>query len=136
MEVTTNSAEETKELAFKLAKNIKGGDIICLYGQLGSGKTTFVQGLVNGLGIKDKVQSPTFVVMRFYGKKLQVAHIDLYRLESKEEVENLGLEEYFGNKDTVCVIEWPELLEDVLPSKTIRIRFDYLSKSKRKIKVI
>jgi len=133
METITHSAEQTKKLALSLAKKLKGGDIVALYGDLGSGKTTFVQGLVKGFGIRDTVRSPTFVFIRFYGKKLKIVHIDLYRINSLDELEDLGLEEFWGGKDTICLIEWPERMENALPKGALKIGFSYISESERRI---
>ncbi len=122
----TQSNLETKKLAKKLAKNFKSG-VIALSGPLGAGKTTFVQGFAKGLGIKDKIISPTFVLIRqhedFY-------HIDLYRLSN---FDGLGLEEILSNKDNIVLIEWAEKIKDLLPKNTIWITFEMLSENKRKI---
>jgi len=136
MEIFTNSAAETKELAFKLAKKIKGGEVLALYGNLGSGKTTFVQGFVEGFGIKDKVQSPTFVFVRFYGKRPKIVHIDLYRINSLSELADLGLEEFLENKDTISLIEWPEKMEGHLPKKALKIEFKFVSENTRQINIL
>lgn len=133
MEILTNSSAQTKKLAFKVAKKLKGGEILALYGDLGSGKTTFVQGLVTGFGIKDKVQSPTFVFIRFYGNKPKIVHIDLYRITSLSELSDLGLEEFLGDKDTVSVIEWPEKMESLLPKDALKIKFKFISENTRRI---
>ena len=106
-EIITKSAEETKTLAKKLAGGLTGGEVVLLYGDLGAGKTTFVQGLAEGLGIKDKVLSPTFVLRRFYGGKINLMHYDFYRLESEKDLENLDLDEDLSGNNVV-VIEWPE----------------------------
>lgn len=132
MEVTTNSTQETKELAKKLAKNIKLGTTLALYGDLGSGKTTFTKFLVEALGQDSRVQSPTFVVARKYGN---INHIDLYRLNSKEEVTDIGIEEFLTDKDVINIIEWPELAEAFLPKDTVRIYFEYVDDEKRKIRI-
>lgn len=132
MEVTTNSTQETKELAEKLAKTIKTGTTLALYGDLGSGKTTFTRFLVESLGQDSRVQSPTFVVARRYGN---INHIDLYRLTTKEEVKDIGIEEFLTDEGVINIIEWPELAEAFLPKDTIRIYFEYIDDGKRKIKI-
>lgn len=132
METTTHSTEETKKLAFEIAKKIKLGDVLALYGDLGTGKTTFTGFLVEALGKDNRVQSPTFVIMRKYGN---INHLDLYRLGSKEELNELGLEELFADENAINIIEWPELAEEFLPEKTIRIYFEDVSENERKIKV-
>ncbi|MFC1700446.1 tRNA (adenosine(37)-N6)-threonylcarbamoyltransferase complex ATPase subunit type 1 TsaE [Patescibacteria group bacterium] len=132
MEVTTNSTQETKELAKKLAKNIKPGNTVALYGDLGSGKTTFTRFLVEALGFEERVQSPTFIVARKYKN---INHIDLYRLTTKEEVRDIGIEEFLEDRKAINIIEWPELAEEFLPKDTIRIYFEYVGDEKRKIKL-
>jgi len=132
MEIITNSTEETRKFAYQIAKKIKPGDILALYGDLGSGKTTFVRFLVEALGLKNRVQSPTFVIIRKYRN---LNHIDLYRLTSEEEVKDLGLGEILNDKDSITVIEWPELAEKILPVNTKRIYFEYVDENIRKIKI-
>lgn len=115
----TNSEKETKNLASKLAKKIHG--VIALSGELGAGKTTFVQGFAAGLGIKDKIISPTFVLIRQHKipkSKRTLYHIDLYRIEN--DFSQLGLKEILENTDNIVVIEWAEKLKNLLKG-TIRI---------------
>lgn len=132
MEIITKNTEETKRLAFEIAAKIKPGITICLYGDLGSGKTTFTRFLVEGLGIENRVQSPTFVIARKYG---YVNHVDLYRLTSEEEVKDIGIEEMISDKDSVTIIEWPEIVENILPKEIVKIYFDYIDEDTRKIKI-
>jgi tRNA threonylcarbamoyladenosine biosynthesis protein TsaE len=132
MEVIANSTDKTKKLAYEIAKKIKEGYVIALYGDLGSGKTTFVRYLVEGLGLKNRVQSPTFVVVRRYGN---INHVDLYRLCSKEEVLEIGLEEMMQDKKSITIIEWPEIVEKLLPTNTVKIYFDYIDEKTRKITI-
>jgi len=132
MEIITTSTEETKRLAQRLASNIKPGTTLALYGDLGSGKTTFTRFLVEALGFEERVQSPTFVVARKYKN---VNHIDLYRLTTKEEVRDIGIEEFIQDEKAINIIEWPELAEEYLPEDTIRIYFEYVDDEKRKIKI-
>ncbi len=144
MEKITKSAQQTKEFAANFAKKLKGGEILCLYGDLGSGKTTFVQGLAEGLGIKKRILSPTFVLMRSYetkvkSEKLKVKsylhHIDLYRIESAEEIEMLGLQEIFNNPQDIVAIEWAERIKQILPSKRTDIYFEHIDENIRRIKI-
>ena len=139
MEITAHSTEETRDLAYKLAKRLKSGNVIGLYGDLGSGKTTFTKYLAEALGMDSRVQSPTFVIARRYtasdGDINAVNHVDLYRLITLEELNDLGLEEFFSEEGTITVIEWPELAEEVLPVDVIRIRFRYIDENSREIKV-
>ncbi len=137
MEVLSKSTENTKELAGQLTPKIKSGSVIALYGDLGSGKTTFVKYLVEALGSGSKVQSPTFVLIRTYkiaGKELKkIHHVDLYRITDTRELHNLGLEELISEPQSVCLIEWPEIVEKILPVNTIKIYFEYVEENVRRI---
>ncbi len=136
MEVSTHSAQETKRLAFEIAKKITKGDVIALYGDLGAGKTVFTRYLAEALGLKSRVQSPTFVIARRYkSKDLVMNHIDLYRLTSKQDAEDIGIEDFLNNPENITVIEWPEIIEGILPQKTIRIYFEDTGENARKIKI-
>lgn len=132
MEIITRSTEETKKLASEIAKKIKLGDTLALYGDLGSGKTTFTRYLIESLGLKNRVQSPTFVIARKYG---HINHVDLYRMTSEKEVEDLGIKEVLEDKNSITIIEWPELAEKLLPENTIRIYFEYVDENSRKIRI-
>ncbi len=129
-ELITESAKKTEEAGKEFAQKLQGGEVIALYGELGSGKTTFVKGLAKGLGIKETIVSPTFVIIRQLGK---LVHIDLYRIEQLENIDQLGLQEFTGNEETVTVIEWPERAERALPRDRINIHLEYLGENKRKI---
>jgi tRNA threonylcarbamoyladenosine biosynthesis protein TsaE len=135
MQKITNSSEETKKLARNFAKKLKGGEIIALFGDLGSGKTTFVQGLAKGLGVKERITSPTFVILNLHKAKkgLQLAHFDLYRLNNEAELEGIGATDYLGKKNIISVIEWPEKAKKLLPKNTIWITFEHIDENKRKI---
>ncbi|OIN96180.1 tRNA (adenosine(37)-N6)-threonylcarbamoyltransferase complex ATPase subunit type 1 TsaE [Candidatus Desantisbacteria bacterium CG1_02_38_46] len=135
MKIITNSTSETKKSAFRFAKKLKKGDILCLVGDLGSGKTTFVQGLAKGLGVKDIPTSPSFVLMNIYKCKLPLYHFDLYRLDNTDEIRNLGHEEFFYG-DGITVVEWAEKLKELLPSKYIEVKFKILGKNKREILIV
>lgn len=131
MENITYSTEETKELAFELAKNVKKGDTLALYGGLGSGKTTFTRYFVEALGINRRVQSPTFIVARKYG---YINHVDLYRLTSEVEALEIGIQEMIAD-DSITIIEWPEIIEELLPENCIKIYFEYIDENTRKITI-
>ncbi len=114
MEYISKSYEETKEIAAELAKTLKAGDVLCMYGDLGAGKTAFVQGLAKGLGIDGHVTSPTFTIVNEYYGRLPMYHFDVYRVADSDEMYEIGYEEYiFG--EGVSVIEWPQLIADILP---------------------
>jgi tRNA threonylcarbamoyladenosine biosynthesis protein TsaE len=135
MEKITKSTSETQKLASALAKQLKTPAILALYGDLGSGKTTFVQGLAKGLGITQRILSPTFLLQRIYkyesGKELH--HLDLYRLTAAAEAESLALKELFNEENVLIVIEWPEIIENFLPPQTVKIHFTHLTGDERKI---
>jgi tRNA threonylcarbamoyladenosine biosynthesis protein TsaE len=142
MEIVTKSARETQKLGEKIGNSLKSGSLICLYGDLGSGKTTFMQGLAKGFGVKKRVLSPTFIIMRQYPLTIHhlpsiinLYHIDLYRIKDEKDVESLGLQEIWSDPKNVVAIEWPEKIEKVLPEKRVNIYFEYLGEDERKIRV-
>lgn len=135
MEITTNSPEQTRKVATVFAKDLKLGDIVMLYGDLGSGKTQFFKGLAKGLGIKQRVTSPTFVFLKIYnanGKTIN--HIDLYRSENISDLREIGLDEIFESS-AITVIEWADRLEDNLPKKRIDIFITPVGETSRKITI-
>ena len=119
LEYESFKAEDTREFAKMLA-----GQIYLLSGDLGTGKTAFAQGFAQGLGIEDYVNSPTFTIMQIYDKgRLPLYHFDVYRIGDSSEMDELGYEEYFfGNG--VSLVEWPEMIEDILPDDAIRITIE------------
>lgn len=146
MEILTKSARQTQKLGEKIANNLKGGEVLCLYGELGSGKTTFVQGLAKGLGIKKRVLSPTFVMIRQYEIRktqnvLRIAshvsrfyHVDLYRVENEKDVKGLGLEEIWSDPENIVAIEWAEKIKKILPKKRVDIHFEYVNEVTRLVR--
>ena len=136
MEFITKSAFETKSLGKEIASNLGGGEVFALSGELGSGKTTFVQGFAEGLGITARIISPTFILMRKYkvGDK-DFYHIDLYRLEGniENEVINLGLSDLWEKPENIVVIEWAEKIKNMIPKSAKWIKFENLGGDKRKI---
>jgi len=141
--IITTSFEETQQLGLDFAKKLKGGEVLALYGDLGSGKTTFVQGLAKGLGVDRPIISPTFIIMRTYHNRLKsndvrfknFYHVDLYRIDNENDVQSLGLLELLGEKENIVAIEWPDKIENVLPEKRINIYFTYLGDDKREIRI-
>ncbi len=133
----TKSAEETEKYGGKVAafvvKNRKDLRVVTLSGELGSGKTTFVKGFAKGLGVKQRIVSPTFVLIRPLALKdsLTLYHIDLYRLLG--EANQLGLDEILQDDNNIVVIEWPEKLENVLPKGKVEIKFDDFGENERRI---
>lgn len=119
------SPEAMRRYGFELAHRLQKGDVLALSGPLGAGKTTLVQGLARGLGYDGVVDSPTFVLIQSYeASEISLHHMDMYRIESLEEAYDLGLEEYFHG-DGICVVEWPEQIEDLIPPWARRVRIDF-----------
>ena len=132
------SVEQTQDLAKKLAKKIHPGSIISLIGDLGTGKTTFTKGFARQIGIKDHVTSPTFkLISEYQSSNCKLYHIDAYRMDGPEDFLNIGGEEYLTSKDSITIIEWGDLLHELLPSRTITINFKRIKypKELRKIKI-
>lgn len=131
---TTNSSDQTMQLGFLLAKQMeKGRKIICFFGDLGSGKTTFIKGLAKGLGIdSDTVFSPTFVLMNCYQGQRTLVHFDLYRLNGLEEFLAKGLEEHLYEEGIIC-IEWPERIKSLIAGKYIGVHIRHKSEDQREI---
>jgi len=128
----SKSAEDTIFLGKKIGALLQPNDVIALTGDLGAGKTTFVKGIAEGLGIQDYVTSPTFVIINIHKGKLVLNHVDLYRLEDKNEIEDLGIEEYFKSGG-VCMIEWAERMGDLLPKYSEKIGIKVISEHEREI---
>ncbi len=131
----THSENETKKLAQNFAGKYKKG-VIALTGDLGAGKTTFVQGFAKGLGIKEKIISPTFVLIRQHKipkSKYTLYHVDLYRLKNIDDLKMLGLEEILSNPNNVVLIEWAEKAAKLLPKNTVWIKFEVIDGNKREI---
>ena len=139
MEAWSNSPKDTEKIAKELAKSLRGGEVIALFGDLGAGKTVFVRGLAKGLGIKKKITSPTFVYMKSYTlkisqKPLTFYHLDLYRAASGIETQNLGIDELFS-PDSIVVLEWAEKIKDSLPKKRIDVAIKAENEKERRIKI-
>ena len=135
----THSAKETFALGYDLAQRAQKGEIYCLNGDLGVGKTVFTQGFAAGLGIKESINSPTFTIVQIYEEgRMPFYHFDVYRIGNEEEMDEIGYEDYFFGEG-VCLIEWSERIEGILPEycRKIKIQKD-LSKGLdyRKITII
>lgn len=119
--IETNSPEETRELGRRLGREAVPGQVICLDGDLGTGKTVFTKGFAEGLGVAGPVNSPTFTIMQVYTDgRLPLYHFDVYRLGDPAELEELGYEEYFFGEG-VCLIEWSSLVSEYLPEDAVRV---------------
>lgn len=130
--INIKNQQETGRLALKLASLAEAGDMYCLSGDLGAGKTTFTQYFAKGLGVEDYVTSPTFTILQEYQGKLPLYHFDVYRITDPYEMEDIGYEEYFYGEG-VCVVEWPSLIEAVLPEHYLKINMTVEDEFERKI---
>ena len=138
--LVTNSSNETEKAGFNFAKKLQIGDVVCLYGNLGNGKTTFIKGLAKGLGIKHRIISPTFIIVRSYDFEFQQEdaifyHADLYRLSSENDLEQVGLSDILKEKNKIIAIEWSEKLGKFMPKNRWEIYFKVLDNDKREIKI-
>ncbi len=134
LQLVSRSPEETQEIGICLGKIAEPGDLFFLTGALGSGKTCLTQGIARGLDIQGHVISPTFVLVRQYRGRHLMYHIDLYRLDSIEEIMDLALDEYLYG-DGICVIEWAEKGKDVLPFEHLSVELNSISASERLITI-
>ena len=139
---TTNSYKQTQKLGEKLATEIllsqtsqKTAVVLALKGNLGGGKTTFLQGFAKGLGIKEKITSPTFVIMKhFKFKKINFYHFDCYRLKTAKDILELDFKEIISNPENIVALEWPEKIKKVLSKDTVLIEFKFINENTREIK--
>ena len=122
--IETFSPEETFDIGVRLGQEAKAGEVITLYADLGCGKTVLAQGIAKGLGIDEYVNSPTFTIVQIYeGGRLPFYHFDVYRIEDPEEMQEVGFDDYIFGQG-VCMIEWAELIEDILPDHARRITIE------------
>ena len=157
MRILTKTAKKTQKIAKILAgeilsfqNNRKKALVIALNGELGAGKTTFVQGFIAGLGVKEHIFSPTFLIMKkieFHKHKLQTKnyklktvfrylyHLDCYRLKNEKDLIDLDIKEIFANPENIVLIEWAEKVKKILPKETIKINFKYINKNEREIDI-
>ena len=147
----TLSPRETQDLARVFLNKFQERNVLCLYGELGAGKTTFVQGLAKGLGIKQVIQSPTFVLMREFkitGKRGQsklkkvkvykwkrLVHLDCYRIKSAKDIRAFDLKEIWKEAQSLIVIEWADRIKKILPKKRVDIYFEHKGEQERKIRL-
>ncbi len=130
---TTLSPEETIAVGREFGSLLNGGDVVAISGTLGSGKTCFVKGISEALGVHTHVGSPTFTLINEYpGARSTVVHIDLYRLKSGRELSDLGIMEYFSD-DRICLIEWPELVQSLLPEDHYVVKIQHGSQQSERI---
>lgn len=142
MNKTTNSPKETKTIAHELAQSLDGGEVLALVGDLGAGKTTFMQGLAEYFNIADAVSSPTYTLIQEYDlpdretiKIKKLVHIDCYRLDTAEQLLEIGITDYFERPDVVVVIEWADRAKAIIPANTTWITFDHKEENQRTITI-
>jgi len=120
---------KTKEIGYKLGKLLQPGSVICLIGDLGAGKTTMTQSLAKALEVEDYITSPTFTIVNEYEGRMPLYHFDVYRIGSSDEMYDIGYDEYI-NGDGVCIIEWANLIDDILPDEYLYIELKYKDMSR------
>ena len=130
--ILTNSSEDTMKLGIDFSKNLKTGDIVGLIGDLAAGKTTFVKGVLEGLGYNYTVSSPTFTLINNYEASLDVMHVDFYREPNINRWVELGFRELIYSSGLV-IIEWADLIPGLIPSEAMMIKFEHINENKRKI---
>jgi tRNA threonylcarbamoyladenosine biosynthesis protein TsaE len=136
--IITKNEKETFDCGFEFAKKLKGGEVLALNGNLGAGKTKFLQGLAKGLGVKERVNNPTFNILKLYktfrlGKIKIFCHIDAYRLNNEKDLISLGIEEFFSQFEVVTAVEWADKVKKIWPKKTTKIKIKSLSENSREI---
>lgn len=138
---TVDSVEETWELAKRFAAELKPGDVVCLEGDLGAGKTTFTQGVAAALGVKGRVTSPTFCLVQEHraerganGEVPLLVHMDLYRLHGEDDVIAIGWEDYLA-EGAVLIVEWPERAGSLIPAEAKRVRFSHLEEDSERRRI-
>lgn len=128
----SKTEKETENAGYELGKTLRGGDIVALNGDLGTGKTVFTRGIARALGISAPIQSPTFTIVREYRGELRLCHFDLYRVTEEEELYEIGFDDYLDD-DTVAVIEWADMFPEVIPKKAVRVTIGYCPDGRRRI---
>jgi tRNA threonylcarbamoyladenosine biosynthesis protein TsaE len=133
LEFFSRSPEQTRRIGMRLGELLERGDVVCLQGELGSGKTTFVQGLARGWGSLDPVSSPTFIIVNEYRRPdaKQLFHMDAYRLETAAEAADLDLDEMLSKGS--LLVEWAERIDEILPSKHVWITLEYVAEEHRQM---
>lgn len=139
LDFISHSPEQTRRVGWRLGQHARAGDLFLLAGTFGAGKTSLTQGLAAGLGVVERVTSPSFTLVNEHdgrttdGARVRLYHIDLYRLETEAAVDSLGLEDILDDPDGICAIEWPDRLGDLLPREHLLILLEPVSETKRRL---
>ena len=135
MEITIKSLDTIQEAAKEFINRMGEGKVFAFYGKMGAGKTTLIKALCETLGVKDVITSPTFSLINEYtdGKGNSIYHFDFYRIKKLEEVYDMGYEDYFYSGN-LCLLEWPELIEEILPENVIKVTIEEQADGTRKLK--
>lgn len=133
--IETHSYEETELLAARVARSLKKGAVLALFGDLGAGKTVFSRGFARGLGITEPVSSPTFTIVQEYPcpDNSMLYHLDLYRIDNSDAALAFGVDEFLYDKNAYCLLEWPERIPELLPPETIRITIEHIAEERRRL---
>ncbi len=134
MTIISSSWEQTFNVGKDLAAKLNPGDVIAFHGDLGAGKTVFVRGLAEGLGLDARVTSPTFTIVNEYDGKIPLFHFDMYRLSGSDELFEIGWEDYLS-RGGICAVEWSEITEDAFPENTINIHIKKIDDNSREITI-
>ena len=129
IKIYLENEQKTQEIGYKLGKLLTPQSTICLIGDLGAGKTTITQSIAKALEVEDYITSPTFTIVNEYEAKIPLYHFDVYRIGSSEEMYDIGYEDYI-NGEGVCIIEWANLIEDILPEEYLTIELNYKDMSR------
>lgn len=132
-----NSLEETHQLSVSFGKGLREGDIVCFFGDLGAGKTTFIKGIVEGVGDypSESVNSPTFSYLNIYKGNITLYHFDLYRLRDEDEFLSMGFDEYLY-AGGICCVEWSEKIAGLIPTDAIRVEMTHLGENRRSVRIV
>ncbi|RVU55054.1 tRNA (adenosine(37)-N6)-threonylcarbamoyltransferase complex ATPase subunit type 1 TsaE [Anaerosphaera multitolerans] len=135
MQISLKDVEETKVFGIKLGKLLRPGDVICLNGDLGAGKTTLTKSIGEGMGIEDYITSPTFTIINEYYGPVNLYHFDTYRLETEEDIFYMGFDEYFYG-DGVCIVEWADKIKEALPEDYLELNIKRKTGEERIIDIV
>lgn len=134
MIIYTNSTEETEKAGARLASSLRPGSVVAMFGDLGAGKTAFVRGIANGLGIESRVSSPTFTIVNEYLGPTSLFHFDMYRIKDSDELFDIGWEDYL-ERGGICAVEWSENIADAIPEDAVRVTICKTDETGRKIEI-